>query len=149
MPLTPQCVTTRTIIPRVSGGIFPCFRSTYRIQALLASPDETSSAGDKPSSGAGGGYEEGPSFDVASITPPETGRPVTVPVNCGAKDGMANVVSTVETASLPSHTSSRVEEERVDTRFSGCNLRCIVQVPREEVRSFCFVVWVIPGKKTD
>ena len=47
---------------------------------------------------------------------------------------MANVVSTVETASLPSHTSARVEEERVDTRFSGCNLRCIVQVPREEVR---------------
>ena len=47
---------------------------------------------------------------------------------------MANVVSTVETASLPSHTSSRVEEERVDTRFSGCSLRCIVQVPREEVR---------------
>ena len=56
-------------------------------------------------------------------------------MNCGAKDGMANVVSTVETASLPSHTSARVEEERVDTRFSGCNLRCIVKVPREEVRS--------------
>ena len=56
-------------------------------------------------------------------------------MNCGAKDGMANVVSTVETASLPSHTSARVEEERVDTRFSGCNLRCIVKVPREEVSS--------------
>ena len=26
-----------------------------------------------------GAYEDGPSFDVASITPPETGRPVTVP----------------------------------------------------------------------
>ena len=123
MPLTPRCV----------GPLFSCFRSIYRIQALLASPDETSSAGDKSSSGAGVGYEDGPSFDVASITPPETGRPVTVPVNCGAKDGMANVVSTVETASLPSHTSARVEEERVDTRFSGCNLRCIVKVPREEV----------------
>ena len=37
-----------------------------------------------------------------------------------------------------SEGGTRVEEERVDTRFSGCNLRCIVKVPREEVRSVLY-----------
>ena len=37
----------------------------------------------------------GPQFDVDSITPPETGRPVAVPVNCGAKEGIANVSLTI------------------------------------------------------
>ena len=34
---------------------------------------------------------EGPSFSVESITPPETGSPVTVPVNCGPKELVAQV----------------------------------------------------------
>ena len=55
----------------------------YHIQALLASDDEAAVGGSKAA--AAPGYDDGPSFDVASITPPETGRPVTVPVNCGAK----------------------------------------------------------------
>ena len=77
--------------------------------------------------------KEAPEFDIESITPPETGRPVTVPVNCGAKEVIAQVVSTVETSSLPSSASARVEEDKVDTRFSGCTLHCLVNVPRHQV----------------
>jgi hypothetical protein len=39
----------------------------------------------------------GPSFDIVSIVPPETGSPVITPVNCGAKEVIAQVISTVDT----------------------------------------------------
>ena len=73
-------LATRRKFPK-SIGPSVC-RSIYRIQALLASPDETASGGGGGGVGGSktaGAYEDGPSFDVASITPPETGRPVTVP----------------------------------------------------------------------
>ncbi|XP_059093691.1 uncharacterized protein LOC131888779 [Tigriopus californicus] len=96
-------------------------RMVYNIQAL-----STSTNLEKLS-------REGPEFEIESIIPPETGRPVSVPVNCGAKEIIAQVVSTVETSSLPSSASAQVPEETVDTRFSGCTLHCMVSVPRHEV----------------
>ena len=44
-----------------------------------------------PDDGPDGSPRRGPEFDVESITPPETGRPVSVPVNCGAKEVVAQV----------------------------------------------------------
>ncbi len=44
------------------------------------------------------------------------------------------VISTVETDSLPLGSAAReVDSETVDTRFSGCTLQCLVNVPREQV----------------
>ena len=54
----------------------------------------------------------GPSFDVMSISTPENVSPVTTPVNCGAKEVVAQVISTVDKKSL------------VDT--DGVNLEVII-----------------------
>ena len=42
----------------------------------------------------------GPSFDVMSIATPENASPVTTPVNCGAKEVVAQVISTVDKKSI-------------------------------------------------
>ena len=42
----------------------------------------------------------GPSFDVMSIATPENAAPVTTPVNCGAKEVVAQVISTVDKKSI-------------------------------------------------
>ena len=84
-------------------------RKIYSIQALATSSDLQHLS------------REGPDFDVASITPPDTGRPVTVPINCGAKEVVAQVIST------PS------EETEETDRYSGCVLDCMVNVPRGQI----------------
>ena len=105
-------------------------RAVYSIKVLEANEKEAETSG--------------PMFDVESITPPETGRPVTVPVNCGAMEIVAQVVSTEEAESL---TNSPIIERRsdddqdvdaltsetVDTRFSGCTLHCLVNIPRNQL----------------
>jgi len=48
----------------------------------------------------------GPSFDVISIAPPETGLPITTPVNCGAKEVVAQIITTVDKNSLTETESS-------------------------------------------
>ena len=96
-------------------------RASYSIQALSSTADIKKLS------------KEGPEFEVESITPPETGRAVSVPVNCGAKEIVAQVVSTVETSSLPSASAARIETETVDTRFSGCTLHCLVDIPRSQL----------------
>ena len=77
------------------------------------------------------------SFDIDSITPPETGRPVNVPVNCGAKEVIAQVISTMEKddteEDLDGITSETTEGELEDTRYSGCTLHCLVNIPRSQM----------------
>ena len=78
----------------------------------------------------------GPSFDVVSIVPPETGLPVITPVNCGAKEVIAQVISTVDSSSLSDKHPMTVDSDRgplVDTRFSGCGLHCLVNIPRNSL----------------
>ena len=71
----------------------------------------------------------GPSFDILSITTPEVPLPVSTPINCGAKEVVAQVVSTIDASSLNGAASATGEENFVDTRFSGCSLHCLVNVP--------------------
>ena len=78
----------------------------------------------------------GPSFDIVSIIPPETGLPVITPVNCGAKEVIAQVISTVDSSSLSEIHQVADGEARgplVDTRFSGCGLHCLVNLPRNSL----------------
>ena len=96
-----------------------CFSVTYKTQVLLSEDDDLT--------------DSGPTFDVESIVPPESGRPVTVPVNCGAKEVIAQVLTTVETASLPLTLTSDIGSDTYETRFTGCALECLVEVPRDEV----------------
>ena len=51
----------------------------------------------------------GPSFDVISIAPPETGLPITTPVNCGAKEVVAQIITTVDKNSLTENESSTTQ----------------------------------------
>ena len=75
----------------------------------------------------------GPSFDILSISTPEVPVPVTTPINCGAKEVVAQVVSTIDASSLGSASSLRGQEKLVDTKFSGCSLHCLVNVPRVQM----------------
>uniref|UniRef100_A0A0K2UEI0 Putative LOC101737216 [Bombyx mori] n=1 Tax=Lepeophtheirus salmonis TaxID=72036 RepID=A0A0K2UEI0_LEPSM len=79
---------------------------------------------------------QGPTYEIASIWPPTSRRPVTSAVNCGAKEVMAQVVTTVETNTLPaSFKSAPPPPTLVDTRFSGCGLHCLVKIPRTQLCS--------------
>ena len=51
----------------------------------------------------------GPSYDVISIATPETGLPITTPLNCGAKEVVAQVISTLDKNSLTNTESSSTE----------------------------------------
>lgn len=73
----------------------------------------------------------GPSFDVLSIEPPEIRLPVTTPINCGAKEVVAQVVSKIDAGSIG--VSQKGGETYVDTRFSGCGLHCLVNLPRNQL----------------
>ena len=48
----------------------------------------------------------GPSFDVISIATPEAGLPIVTPLNCGAKEGVAQVITTVDKNSLTENEES-------------------------------------------
>eukprot|EP00096_Caligus_rogercresseyi_P011757 TRINITY_DN4734_c0_g1_i1.p1 TRINITY_DN4734_c0_g1~~TRINITY_DN4734_c0_g1_i1.p1 ORF type:complete len:792 (-),score=179.13 TRINITY_DN4734_c0_g1_i1:362-2737(-) len=79
---------------------------------------------------------QGPLYEIASIWPPTSRRPVTSAVNCGAKEVMAQVVTTVETNTLPAtFKSAPPPPTLVDTRFSGCGLHCLVRIPRAKLCS--------------
>ena len=84
--------------------------------------------------------EVGPSFDVLSITPPHTQVPVTTPINCGAKEVVAQVVSTLDTSSLSEAggTAGITDEaggrsNLIDTRFPSCRLHCLVNIQRSSL----------------
>ena len=65
--------------------------------------------------------------------------PVTTPINCGAKEVVAQVVSTLDTSSLAGAAGISKDQiggegsqkpRLVDTRFPACRLHCLVNIQR-------------------
>ena len=66
---------------------------------------------------------------------------MTTPINCGAKEVVAQVVSTLDTSSISpaaaieSAKAKRAGEQKnlVETRFPSCRLHCLVNIERSSL----------------
>lgn len=79
-----------------------------------------------------------PEFVVESIFSPGMRQPVSKTINCGSKDEIAQVVSTVETSVLAGAKISPQfgpdVTQLVDTKLNDCSLMCLVNFDRDH---FC------------